>query len=51
MKNIDRVFIGACCGMPLGIVGIATGSIFALIFNKIIGRKKLLCHIVQRLQI
>ena len=39
MKNIDRVFIGACCGMPLGIVGIATGSIFALIFNKIIGKE------------
>lgn len=33
-------FIGACCGMPLGIVGIATGSIFALIFNKIIGKEK-----------
>lgn len=40
MRNIDRIFIGACCGMPLGIVGIATGFIFALIFNEIIERGK-----------
>lgn len=36
MKNRDRVFIGACCSMPLGIVGMATGFLFALIFNKIL---------------
>lgn len=35
MKNKDRIFIGACCGLPLGIVDMAIGSIFALIFNKI----------------
>lgn len=38
MKNTDRIFIGACFGMPLGLVGMATGSLFAFIFNKIIGR-------------
>lgn len=40
MRNTDRVFIGACCGMPFGLVGMTTGSIFAFVFNKIIGRKK-----------
>ncbi len=38
MKNTDRIFIGACFGMPLGVVGMATGSLFAFIFNKIVGR-------------
>lgn len=37
MKNKDRIFIGAVMGMPLGIVGIAAGSLLALIFNKILG--------------
>ena len=39
MKNNDRLFIGACCGMPFGLIGMATGSIFALIFNKLTERK------------
>lgn len=38
MKSTDRIFFGACFGMPLGLVGMATGSLFAFIFNKIIGR-------------
>ena len=52
MKKIYRIFIGACCGIPFGLVGMTTGSLFAFVFNKIIGRKKIkLWHIVQRLQI
>ena len=39
MKNKDRIFIGACCGIPFGLVGMATGSLFAFIFNKIVGKK------------
>ncbi len=37
MKNKDRMFLGACFGMPLGLVGMATGSLFAVIFNKVVG--------------
>lgn len=37
MKNTDRIFLGACFGMPLGVVGMATGSLFAFIFNIIVG--------------
>lgn len=37
MKNKDRIFLGACFGIPLGLVGMATGSLFAFIFNKIVG--------------
>lgn len=36
--KIDRIFFGACFGMPLGLVGMATGSLFAFIFNKIVER-------------
>ena len=38
MKNIDRIFLGACFGMPLGLVGMATGSLFAFVFNQVVGR-------------
>lgn len=38
MKNKDRIFLGACFGMPLGLVGMVTGSLFAFIFNKIVER-------------
>lgn len=38
MKNRDRLFLGTCFGMPLGLVGMATGSLFAFIFNKIVER-------------
>ena len=37
MKNKDRIFLGACLGMPLGLVGMAAGSLLAVIFNKIAG--------------
>lgn len=37
MKNTDRIFLGACFGMPLGLAGMATGSLFAVIFNKLVG--------------
>lgn len=36
MKNKDRIFIGVILGMPLGLAGMAGGSLFALIFNKIL---------------
>lgn len=36
MKNIDRIFLGACFGMPLGLVGMAMGILFAMFFNKIV---------------
>lgn len=36
MKNKDRYFIGACAGMPFGLVGMAIGTLFAWIFNKFI---------------
>lgn len=36
MKNTDRIFIGACFGMPFGIVGILNGALFGIIFNKIL---------------
>lgn len=35
MTNKDRIFVAACCGMPFGIVGMISGSLFAIIFNKI----------------
>ncbi len=38
MKNKDRIFLGACFGMPLGVVGMVTGSLFTFIFNKIVER-------------
>lgn len=41
MKNRDRIFMGACCGMPFGLVGMVAGSLFAFIFNKIVGNKGL----------
>ena len=41
MKNRDRYFIGACAGMPFGLVGMAHGILFAFIFNKIIKKKGL----------
>lgn len=41
MKRYDRIFMGACFGMPLGLVGMATGSLFAVIFNKIVEKKGL----------
>lgn len=37
MKNTDRIFFGACFGMPFGLVGMATGSLFAFAFNKFVG--------------
>lgn len=37
MRNKDRIFIGACLGMPLGLVGMAAGYLLAVIFNKIAG--------------
>lgn len=38
MNNKDRYFIGACAGMPFGLVGMAIGTFFAWIFNKYKGR-------------
>lgn len=38
MKNKERVFIGACCGIPFGIVGMVSGALFGILFNKICGR-------------
>lgn len=40
MKNTDRIFLGASFGMPFGIVGIAAGSLFAFVFNKVVGSDK-----------
>lgn len=37
MKNKDRIIIGVLLGMPLGLTGMAGGSLSALIFNKILG--------------
>lgn len=37
MKNKDRIIIGAILGMPLGLTGMAGGSLSVLIFNKILG--------------
>lgn len=37
MKNKDRIIIGAILGMPLGLTGMAGGSLSALIYNKILG--------------
>lgn len=39
MKKRDRIFLGACFGMPLGLVGMAIGSLFAFAFNKIIEKE------------
>lgn len=39
MKNRDRLFIGACAGMPFGLVGMTIGTIFTWIFNKFIAEK------------
>lgn len=36
-ENTDRIFIGACFGMPLGLFGMAIGSLFVMIFNEIVG--------------
>lgn len=30
MKNTDRIFIGACFGMPFGIVGILNGALLSV---------------------
>lgn len=38
LKNKDRIFLGTCFGMPLGLVGMVTGSLFAFVFNKIVER-------------
>ena len=38
MKNRDRLFIGTCAGMPFGIVGMVSGALFGILFNKICGR-------------
>lgn len=35
MKNRDRYFIGACVGMPFGLVGMGIGTFLAWIFNRI----------------
>ena len=40
MKNKDRIFVGACCGMPFGLIGMTTGSLCAVIYNKIVGKKR-----------
>jgi len=40
MKNKDRIFMGVCLGMPLGLAGMITGSLSALIFNKMLGNRK-----------
>lgn len=37
MKNRDRIFVGVCLGIYFGIIGMATGSFLAFIFNKIVG--------------
>lgn len=39
-QNTDRIFLGASFGMPFGIVGIAAGSLFAFVFNKVVGSDK-----------
>lgn len=39
MKNRDRYFIGACAGMPFGLVGMGIGTFFAWIFNRFIVEK------------
>lgn len=36
MKNIDRIFIGVCCGMPFGLVGMGIGFLFSFLWNKFI---------------
>lgn len=36
MRNINKIFIGACCGMPLGIVGMGIGFLFSFLWNKFI---------------
>lgn len=33
MKNKERVFIGACCGVPFGLVGMSIGALLATIYN------------------
>lgn len=33
MKNKDRLFIGACAGMPFGLVGMAIGLLFSFLWN------------------
>lgn len=36
MKNRDRLFIGACAGIPFGLVGMGIGLLFSMIWNKFI---------------
>nr|UVX73527.1 MAG: hypothetical protein [Bacteriophage sp.] len=36
MKNKDRIFIGACAGMPFGLVGMGIGFLFSFLWNKFI---------------
>ena len=36
MKNADRIFIGACAGMPFGLVGMLHGAVFGIVFNKLL---------------
>ena len=38
MKNRDRIFLASCCGMPFGIIGMVSGALFGILFNKICGR-------------
>lgn len=37
MENKNRIIIGVLLGMPLGLTGMAGGSLSALIYNKILG--------------
>lgn len=40
MKNKDRLFVGACCGMPFGLVGMTTGFLFSFLWNTFIEDRK-----------
>lgn len=36
LKCKNRYFIGACAGMPFGIVGMGIGFLFSFLWNKFI---------------
>ena len=36
MKNSDRLFIGACCGVPFGLVGMSVTVLLTMIYNKVL---------------
>ena len=36
MRDKDRIFIGACAGVPMGLIGVVCGSLLGAIYNRIV---------------